>query len=342
MRCVTGLSRSLSCSHLALVAALALGVAGCSADMSRLSETTAASNGGRPSGEITGSVQQKPATSPINSTALPPPPDSQPAPVSSNLPANVPSNTPAPPPASRVAANTPVKQATSPATPAAGSKQMHVVGTGDTLHKIARQYQVSLSELTAANNLAPHAKLKLGDQLVIPTSRAPQPPKTIATSNPTANPPASNIRKITPTPNIPAESKDITAPTSLTFRWPVRGRVIAGFGPTPSGQENHGINFSVPEGTPIKAAEEGVVAYAGNELKTYGNLVLIRHANGFVTAYAHASEILVKRDEVIKRGQVIAKSGQTGNVSAPQLHFEIRKGSTPVDPMTYLDRGPQA
>ena len=94
----------------------------------------------------------------------------------------------------------------------------------------------------------------------------------------------------------------------------------------------------MPEGTPIKAAEDGVVAYAGSELKSYGNLVLIRHSNGYVTAYAHASEIMVKRDEPIKRGQVIAKAGQTGSVTGPQLHFEIRKGSSPVDPMPYLDK----
>jgi len=121
------------------------------------------------------------------------------------------------------------------------------------------------------------------------------------------------------------------------FRWPVRGRVIAGFGPKPNGLQNDGINLAVPEGTPIKAAEDGVVAYAGNELKGYGNLVLLRHSNGFVTAYAHASEILVKKGDVIKRGQTIAKSGQTGSVTAPQLHFEIRKGSTPVDPAQYLN-----
>ena len=119
----------------------------------------------------------------------------------------------------------------------------------------------------------------------------------------------------------------------------MRGKVITAYGSKTNGKVNDGINVAVPEGTPIKAAEDGVVAYAGNELKTYGNLVLIRHSNGYVTAYAHASEILVKRDEPIKRGQVIAKSGQTGNVSAPQLHFEIRKGSSPVDPMPYLDKG---
>jgi murein DD-endopeptidase MepM/ murein hydrolase activator NlpD len=122
-----------------------------------------------------------------------------------------------------------------------------------------------------------------------------------------------------------------------SFRWPVRGRVITGFGPKPNGLQNDGINVAVPEGTPVKSAEDGVVAYAGNELKGYGNLVLVRHSNGFVTAYAHASEIMVKRGDQIRRGQVIAKSGQTGNVSSPQLHFEIRKGSTPVDPTQYLN-----
>jgi murein DD-endopeptidase MepM/ murein hydrolase activator NlpD len=121
------------------------------------------------------------------------------------------------------------------------------------------------------------------------------------------------------------------------FRWPARGRIIAGFGPSPNGLQNDGINLAVPEGTPIKAADDGVVAYAGNELKGYGNLVLVRHSNGFVTAYAHASEILVKRGETVKRGEVIARSGQTGNVTSPQLHFEIRKGSTPVDPAQFLN-----
>jgi murein DD-endopeptidase MepM/ murein hydrolase activator NlpD len=121
------------------------------------------------------------------------------------------------------------------------------------------------------------------------------------------------------------------------FRWPVRGRVIAGFGPKPNGIQNDGINLAVPEGTPVKAADDGVVAYAGNELKGYGNLVLVRHSNGFVTAYAHASEIMVKRGDAVKRGQVIAKSGQTGSVASPQLHFEIRKGATPVDPSQYLN-----
>lgn len=106
--------------------------------------------------------------------------------------------------------------------------------------------------------------------------------------------------------------------------------MIAAYGAKTNGKSNDGINLSVPQGTPVKAADDGVVAYSGNELKGYGNLVLVRHSNGYVTAYAHASELMVKRGDTIKRGQVIAKAGQTGEVSSPQLHFEIRKGSTPV------------
>jgi murein DD-endopeptidase MepM/ murein hydrolase activator NlpD len=116
------------------------------------------------------------------------------------------------------------------------------------------------------------------------------------------------------------------------FRWPARGRIIEAF----KAGGNDGINIAVPEGTSVRAAESGVVAYAGDELKGYGNLVLIRHPNGFVTAYANNGELDVKRGDTVKRGQIIAKSGQSGNVSSPQLHFELRKGSTPVDPTSYL------
>lgn len=116
------------------------------------------------------------------------------------------------------------------------------------------------------------------------------------------------------------------------FRWPARGRITEGY----RRGTNDGINISLPEGTAVKAAEAGVVVYAGNEVRGYGNLVLIRHPNGFVTAYANNGELDVKRGEVVRRGQVIAKSGETGNATSPQLHFEVRKGSTPVDPTQYL------
>jgi murein DD-endopeptidase MepM/ murein hydrolase activator NlpD len=132
---------------------------------------------------------------------------------------------------------------------------------------------------------------------------------------------------------VPAKaSAPVSEAANPEFRWPARGRIIQAF--KPGG--NDGINIAVPEGTSVKAAESGVVAYAGNELKGYGNLILIRHPNGFVSAYANTGDIEVKRGETVKRGQTIAKSGQSGNVASPQLHFELRKGTTPVDPTQYL------
>lgn len=125
-------------------------------------------------------------------------------------------------------------------------------------------------------------------------------------------------------------------PAGPSFRWPARGRVISGYGSKISGQSNDGVNIAVPEGTDIKASDDGVVAYSGSELKGFGNLVLIRHSNGYVTAYAHNSANGVKRGDTVRRGQVIAKSGSTGNVSTPQLHFEVRKGAQTVDPMKHL------
>jgi murein DD-endopeptidase MepM/ murein hydrolase activator NlpD len=135
----------------------------------------------------------------------------------------------------------------------------------------------------------------------------------------------------------PAEEASPASPNGApTFRWPIRGRVVNNFGAKVNGANNDGIDLAVPEGTQVRAADDGVVAYAGNELKGYGNLVLVRHSNGFVTAYANASELMVKRNDQVHKGQVIAKSGQTGSAATPQLHFEIRKNSSPVDPMQFL------
>lgn len=136
-----------------------------------------------------------------------------------------------------------------------------------------------------------------------------------------------------------ASVDQLPAPDPMTgnsFRWPVKGRVISGFGTRPDGGHNDGIDVAVPQGTSVKAAENGVVAYSGNELKGYGNLVLIRHANNWVSAYANNEELLVKRGEKVRRGQIIAKAGATGAVSQPQVHFELRKGSRPVDPTKHM------
>ncbi len=121
------------------------------------------------------------------------------------------------------------------------------------------------------------------------------------------------------------------------FRWPAKGKIISSFGSKDTAGINNGINISMPEGTPVKAAENGVVAYAGDDVKKFGKLVLIKHENGFVSAYAHNGELDVKKGDAVKRGQIIAKSGSTGDVASPQLHFQLRKGEQPVDPTKLMD-----
>ena len=247
--------------------------------------------------------------------------------------------------------------ATRPVVAAAAPASVHVVNRGDTLLGISRRYHVSVAELARANGIDKTARLRLGTKITVPASSAAVAPTTqpaIAVAQPAAlAPPATKMASLVGDPqqkarlaqSTPVEEAPVETPVKAaeatgalpTFRWPVRGKVITSYGAKTNGKANDGINLAVPEGTPVKAAEDGVVAYSGNELKGYGNLILIRHANGYVTAYAHASELLVKRGDTIKRGQVIAKSGQSGEVGSPQLHFEIRKGSSPVDPLQFLN-----
>lgn len=254
--------------------------------------------------------------------------------------------------ASRVAsAAAPVGRQTAPAAASsAGPHGVHVVAAGDTLAKISRLYHKSVTEIARANNIETTATLNVGERLVIPglpTAAAKTsspvsavPAKPVASAPVKQAEPAQNASVVTPAPDTLAkDAAKLAEGTGALpkFRWPANGRIIAGYGPTTNGQQNDGINIALPENTPVKAAEDGVVAYAGNELKGYGNLVLVRHPNGYVTAYAHAKELLVKRGDQVKRGQVIALSGQTGNVNAPQLHFEIRKGASPLDPARFLN-----
>ncbi|WP_018391235.1 M23 family metallopeptidase [Ancylobacter sp. FA202] len=247
-----------------------------------------------------------------------------------------------------------------PAPQVAAAGGSHVVAPGETLSSIARNYGLTRTELANANGIDFNTMVRIGQKLTIPGSAggaviaaapkpaiatpvAPKPTPVVATAP--ATPAVAPVAQATAAPKPqtiaavkPSETPDEirTAAAGPQFRWPVRGRVISGFGPKPGGQQNEGINISVPEGTSVKAAEDGVVAYAGSELKGYGNLVLIKHADGWVTAYANNSALDVKKGDTVKRGQVIAKAGQTGNVTSPQLHFEIRKGSQPVDPSQYL------
>ncbi|MBB4422484.1 murein DD-endopeptidase MepM/ murein hydrolase activator NlpD [Bradyrhizobium sp. CIR48] len=265
-----------------------------------------------------------------------------------------------------VAAAPAMAPAAKPVAAIAAPPSTHFVNHGDTLASIARKNHITSAELARANGLDPSAKLKLGTRLTVPGAKTAALAAPIAaapvgaapvvgTLQPVAAAPApatkvaavaapvQSARLAQATTNVeekPAETPAKAAETTSalpTFRWPVRGKVVTSYGAKTNGKSNDGINLAVPEGTPVKAAEDGVVAYSGNELKGYGNLVLVRHSNGYVTAYAHASELMVKRGDTIKRGQVIAKSGQSGEVASPQLHFEIRKGSSPVDPLQFLN-----
>jgi len=237
---------------------------------------------------------------------------------------------------------------------------VHTVAAGDTLSRIAHKYRVKVQDVALANGLQPETPLKIGMKITVPIKPAAMLPKSAAApaKGQQAATPAAGSKPAGPgtaQAKAPAASGKVAGNDSKAqmvqpaepqieeavngvpaFRWPLRGRVIANFGAKLNGSANDGIDLAAPEGTPVRAADDGVVAYSGNELKGYGNLVLVRHANGFVTAYAHASELLVKRNDQVHKGQVIAKSGQTGTATSPQLHFEIRKNSAPVDPVQYL------
>ncbi|MCS6878743.1 MAG: M23 family metallopeptidase [Geminicoccaceae bacterium] len=120
------------------------------------------------------------------------------------------------------------------------------------------------------------------------------------------------------------------------FLWPVAGRIVSGFGDKPDGRRNDGINIAARKGTPVKAAENGVVVYAGDAIPGFGNLVLVRHAEGWTTAYAHLDAILVRVGDRVQRGQPLGRVGETGDVKSAQLHFELRRGREPVDPRPHL------
>ncbi len=222
----------------------------------------------------------------------------------------------------------------------------HVVASGDTLFSLGRKYSVSPFAIADLNGLSHSRALSLGQKLRIPGgAKAPA----VAQAEPTAQEEIADnsvdappIKKVAPLalPKEQAAPEQVaqaaTDAPALSMRWPVKGKVISEFGAKPNGLKNEGINIAVPEGTSIRAAEGGVVAYAGNELKGYGNLILLRHEGGYVTAYAHAKTLNVKRGDVVKRGDIIAISGQTGAVQSPQLHFEVRKGASALNPYKYL------
>lgn len=223
--------------------------------------------------------------------------------------------------------------------------QGYVVKSGDTLSKIAAAHNVRVNDLRAANGLKGD-NLRIGQELAIPsgTKRVAEavpegvdPIITGSSDKPaTGSKPKSTSASDAGT-KVAANDSSAPAQTGIgDFRWPVRGRVIANFGDKTDGGRNDGIDISVPEGTAVKAAENGVVVYSGSELEGFGNLILVRHSDGWVSAYAHNKSLEVNRGDEVRRGQVIARSGRSGSAEMPKLHFELRKNSVPVDPLKHL------
>lgn len=227
------------------------------------------------------------------------------------------------------------------------SARYHVVAKGDTLYNISKRYNVDVNSLSKTNDIRPPYSLAVGQRLQLPdsivggevhvASVTPAPAK-----NKTWTPKktsASSSKKTSPAKKTTTAKSTYTPPAkkrNSKFMWPVKGSVISNFGPIAKGRNNDGINIKAAKGTAVKAADKGTVAYAGNELKGFGNLILIKHDDGWVTAYAHNEKILVKKGQRVARGEKISTVGTTGGVASPQLHFEIRQGKKAVNPKSYL------
>ncbi|CAN7420478.1 peptidoglycan DD-metalloendopeptidase family protein [Rhizobium sp. LjRoot30] len=234
----------------------------------------------------------------------------------------------------------------------------YVVKPGDSLAKIAKATGVSVQELKTANGMNT-ASLRIGQTLKVPAG-AGNADDVKTASIPTGKETKKGDTKKVETASTGKQPEEYKAPISKQtvadvekksdvtedapettgigkYRWPVRGAVVAGYGANVEGNRNDGIDISVPEGTPIKAAENGVVIYAGNGLKELGNTVLVRHDDGTVTVYGHADALNVARGQKVTRGQELATSGMSGNAKSPKVHFEVRKNATPVNPMTFLE-----
>ncbi len=201
---------------------------------------------------------------------------------------------------------------------------------------LARTDVPNSSDPTSVTGAPPIPTDDSGEPPPLPMTTAPAPPSAPAPSTAEV-PPAPSTTAALPAKPSPSPSPPPPAAGS-GFLWPVNGEIIAGFGPKPRGMHNDGINIAAARGTTVRASENGVVAYAGNELRGFGNLILVRHSDGWVTAYAHNDRLLVKRGDVVQKGQAIARVGNTGNVSTPQLHFQLRRGKTPVDPSRHLPK----
>ncbi len=228
----------------------------------------------------------------------------------------------------------------------------HLVRQGQTGVAIARAYGVGWSTVADLNDLQPPYILRNGQRLLLPSAAetARMSPEQraqafslniddLATGSEPAIPAKEAPKQATATPKKPLHTDVAVAPPSAfagRFQWPLSGEIIGKFGPAGDGRRNDGINIAAERGEEIHAAADGVVAYAGSAIAVYGGLILIKHGDGWITAYGHAEQLLVTRGQSVRRGEVIGRAGATGSVNKPQLHFEIRNKRTPVDPLRYL------
>ena len=220
---------------------------------------------------------------------------------------------------------------------------MYTVRRGDTLYAVSRATGVPVKTIASANGISYPYTLSVGQRILVPQARVGNSYQAAPTSAPAQQ------LQIDREPARPRDVADIarnasyTAPTAAApvkfFEWPLKGAVISNYGAGALGRRNEGVNIAAPAGTPVRAAADGEVVYRGSELDGYGNLLLVKHADGFVTAYAHNDAMLVRKGQRVRQGQVIAKVGQSGSVGSPQLHFEIRQNLKSVDPTALL--GPQ-
>lgn len=224
----------------------------------------------------------------------------------------------------------------------------HEVQSGETIVSIARRYQMNVDTIVALNDLKAPYQLKNGQRIRISNSQN-KAGSELAVAKKTEfkqldSQKLTSQKLNSQSPNSKSEFKENDAPSFVEktldkfnhFSKPVNGKVVSKFGPKSGGLYNDGINISAPVGTKVKASEDGVVAYVGNELKGYGNLVIVKHSGGWITAYAHLSKALVKKGQKVKKLDAIAEVGSTGNVSSPQLYFGLRKGRDAVNPENYL------
>tara|TARA_R110002072_G_scaffold68350_4_gene166466 strand:- start:2043 stop:2975 length:933 start_codon:yes stop_codon:yes gene_type:complete len=209
---------------------------------------------------------------------------------------------------------------------------VHVVQRGENLYRIGLRYDIPFQQLASHNGIRAPYELEVGQSIQLPYGAAVASAATSAPT-PTYRSPA---RTQTPPPQSTLPATQQVANSAVSFDWPIRGSILSGFGRKPDGSRNDGINIEARAGAEVRAAAPGQVVYAGSELAGYGQLILLRHEGGFVTAYAHNSRLMVREGEQVSRGQVIAAAGSSGTVEITQVHFEIRRGVNPEDPMRHL------